>query len=204
MSILKEIVPIILAGGASTRMGRPKALLDFDGRCCLELTLDAVRGLGQPIVVLGAAQDEIRERVDLSHVHVVRNDAWQRGQTSSLKAGLSSLPPAATAFLLDPVDYPLVRVTEVARLVEAFATCEDSVLSVFLPLHAGRSGHPVLCRREIAREFLELPDAAAARSVTKRDSRRIEHVIFDQPYVVTDLDTPEDYAACLDVYRTRK
>jgi CTP:molybdopterin cytidylyltransferase MocA len=197
-------VPVILAAGASTRMGRPKALLDFEGKCCLELALEAVRGLRTPIVVLGAAREEIQQRVDLGSAHVAVHEDWQRGQTSSLKAGLSRLPADAVAFLLYPVDFPLVSAQEVGRVVDAFVRCEDPDKALFVPAHGERHGHPVLCRRELAREFLALPDGAPARSVTKADPRRICYVGFETPYVHMDLDTPEDYAACLQAYRSRE
>jgi molybdenum cofactor cytidylyltransferase len=185
-------------------MGRPKALLDFDGKCCLELVLEAVRGLLTPIVVLGAAREEIQGRVALDSVHVVVNENWERGRTSSLKAGLSCLPPAAAAFLLYPVDFPLVSAHESGCLVEAFVRCEDTDKALFIPAHGARHGHPVLCRREIAREFLALPDGAPARSVTKAEPRRIRYVDFEQPYVLMDMDTPGDYAVCLEAYRSRE
>jgi CTP:molybdopterin cytidylyltransferase MocA len=201
---MNDVAPIILAAGASTRMGRPKALLDFDGKCCLELVLEAVCGLRTPIVVLGAAREEIQARVELGSVHVVVNEDWQRGQTSSLKAGLSCLPPTAAGFLLYPVDFPLVTGQEVGCVVEAFVRCEDPEKELFIPAHGTRHGHPVLCRRRIAREFLALPGDAPARSVTKADPRRIWYVDCGQPYVHMDLDTPEDYAVCLEAYRSRE
>src|SRR4051794_33574845 len=71
-----RIVPIILAAGASTRMGAPKALCDFDGRPCLQLALDACHdaGLGTPIVVLGFWAAQIRARVPLATAAVRFND----------------------------------------------------------------------------------------------------------------------------------
>src|SRR5262249_5759756 len=149
-------------------------------------------------------RNEIRARIGLGSVRVAVNEGWQRGQTSSLKAGLSCLAPDAAAFLLYPVDFPLVTANEVGRVVEAFVRCEDPTKALFIPAHGPRHGHPVLCRREVAREFLALPDDAPARSVTKADPRRIRHVEFERPYVLMDLDTPDDYAACLEAYRSRE
>src|SRR5256886_3891836 len=88
-------LPIVLAAGASSRMGRPKALLDFDGRTALDLILEAVRGQGTPIVVLGPNHDEIRARVEMDGVQVAYNLEVDSGQTASLRAGLALLPPEA-------------------------------------------------------------------------------------------------------------
>ncbi|HXG62918.1 MAG TPA: nucleotidyltransferase family protein [Planctomycetota bacterium] len=204
MTEARDVTPILLAAGASTRMGRPKALLDFDGRTVLDLALDAVRGLGTPVVVLGAAREEIQARVPLGSVQVAYNDDWERGQTSSLKAGLSCLAPAAAAFLFHPVDFPLVSQEEVGRLVEAFLGCKDPRKAIFIPSYGMQRGHPVLCRRELAPEFLALPDDAPARTVINFHPQRIAYVDYDQAYILMDMDTPQDYARCLEAYRERR
>lgn len=204
MTEARDVTPILLAAGASTRMGRPKALLDFDGRTVLELALAAVRGLGTPVVVLGAAREEIQARVPLGSVQVAYNDDWERGQTSSLKAGLSCLAPAAAAFLFHPVDFPLVSEEEVGRLVEAFLGCKDPRKAIFIPSYGMQRGHPVLCRRELAQEFLALPDDAPARTVINFRPQRIAYVDYDQAYILMDMDTPQDYARCLEAYRERR
>jgi len=198
----QHLVPVILAAGGSTRMGRPKALLDFDGRTCLEVALEAMRGLGPPIVVLGPNRAEIEARVDLGGARIAVNPDVASGQTASLKAGLALLDREAEAFLFQPVDYPLVSALEVARIVEAFRS--DPLKSVFVPSHAMRRGHPVLCRRGLADEILALPPGTPARAAIGARPERIAHVLFDEAHVLMDMDTPEDYAGCLAAYRARK
>jgi len=92
---MSGLVPIVLAAGTSTRMGRPKALLDFDGRPALQLVLEAVQGHGTPIVVLGPNHFDIREKVHLGRVRVMLNLNPDTGQTASLQAALSILPKDA-------------------------------------------------------------------------------------------------------------
>jgi CTP:molybdopterin cytidylyltransferase MocA len=198
---MKGIVPIILAGGASSRMGRPKALLEFDGKTCLELALEAMAGLEPPIVVLGPGAEEIRRRVNLAGP-VAINPVVESGQTESLKAGLRLLDPAAEGFLFQPVDYPLVTRREVARLLEA-GRAEPSK-SIFIPSHRMRRGHPVLCRRPVADELLALPPGIPARAAIGARPERIAHVLFEEAYILMDMDTPEDYAERLAAYRARK
>lgn len=201
----RSITPIILAAGASTRMGQPKALLDFDGKSALDLVLEAVKGLGLPIVVLGAAREEILSRLlpkmTVDGVKVVFNEHPERGQTSSLKTGLAALPGSSSAFLFHPVDFPLVTPADVARLVATASEHSDKAL--FIPSHAMRRGHPVLCRRDVAAEFLALPDEAPARDVIRARPERIAHVEFPEAFILMDMDTPRDYAGCLDAYRKR-
>ena len=195
-----EITPILLAAGASSRMGRPKPLLDFDGRTCLEIALDAVGGLGRPIVVLGPSREEILGRVDLSSSTIAINDQVESGQTASLKAALARLPAGAAAFLFYLVDFPLVWRPEVEALVRAFGGPGKDIL---IPSHAMRRGHPVLCRRALAEELLALPDGAPARTVINALPERLAYVEFPGAYILMDMDTPEDYAGCLEAYRAR-
>lgn len=195
--------PIILAAGASSRMGQPKALLEFDGKTALELAVDAVRGHAPPIVVLGPNHQEIRERAPLRGVRWVYNLDVESGQTQSLRVALMLLPPAAEAFFFMPVDFPLVSPAEVDRLVAAWRANADPAKSVFIPSHSMKRGHPVLCRRALADEFIALKSGASARDVLNRDNLRVEHVIYPEAYVLMDMDTPEDYVRCLEAYRAR-
>ncbi len=198
-----SIIPIILAAGASSRMGRPKALLDFDGRCCLELALAAVRRFGTPILVLGPNHEEIRARVPLDQVQVAYNLEVESGQAASLKAGLALLPPEAEAFFFLPVDVPLLTSDDVLRLADAYWANRDPRKTVFIPSHEMRRGHPVLCRRELAAEILALPPGASARDVIDRVPGRVGYIATPNPNVLMDMDTPEDYVRCLGAYRAR-
>ena len=193
--------PILLAAGASSRMGRPKALLDFDGLTCFDLARAALQGQGPLIVVLGPNHEEIRKRVNLDGAGVALNLDVESGQTESLRKGLELLPADAPAFLFMPVDFPLVRASDVSRLVEAFS--KDPRQSIVVPSHAMKRGHPVLCGRELAAEFLALAPGGSARDVLRRDESRLVHVDFPEAYVLMDMDTPEDYVRCLEATRAR-
>ncbi|MBI2930297.1 MAG: nucleotidyltransferase family protein [Planctomycetes bacterium] len=191
------ITPLILAAGESTRMGRPKALLEFGGRTALDLVLRACRELGDPIVVVGAHADAIRARVP---VDAVVNPAYARGQTSSLKVGLRNLPAGTEAFLLYPVDFPLVTAAQVGRLAGAWAR-RGPKARIIIPSHDGRRGHPVVFDAFLREEFLRLADEAPARAVVRAHAEEIAYVTFDEPDVLMDMDTPEDYARCLKRWR---
>jgi molybdenum cofactor cytidylyltransferase len=197
-------IPIVLAAGGSSRMGRPKALLDFDGRSCLERVLEAVAGQGAPIVVLGPSHEEIRKRVDLAGIRIALNLDVESGQTTSLKTALGQLPQDAAAFFFMPVDYPVVSAADVARLVAAYRAEADRKKTIFIPSHRLKRGHPVLCRRAIAGEIVALPPGASARDVINRNGDRVAYVDYPEAYVLMDMDTPEDYVRCLEAFRARK
>ena len=196
------LTPIVLAAGASTRMGRPKALLDFDGRACLDLVLDSVRAAGRTVVVLGPNHEEIRRRVDLGAVDVELNLDVDGGQTASLQAALRRLPADVDAFLFMPVDLPLLRAADVDTLLQSRIANPGS--SLYIPSHAMKRGHPILCDRKLAAEFLALPPGASARDVVNRVPGRIAYVDFVEAYLLMDMDTPEDYRRCLEAFRARE
>jgi len=198
------IVPVILAAGASSRMGRLKALCDFDGRTCLELALDACReaSLAPPIVVLGYQAETIRRLVRFGDATVVTNECVERGQTSSLKAGVSVLPDCAEAFLLYPVDFPLVSAAEIGLLCTAWRA-RSSGRRIFIPSPDRRRGHPVLFDATLRVAFLQLADESPARAVVDASPDQISYIECQTPYVLIDMDTPEDYARCLLIFRSR-
>jgi molybdenum cofactor cytidylyltransferase len=185
-------------------MGRPKALLDFGGRCALVRLLEVYAGLPDPIVVLGPDHEAVRAACDLSRVRTVLNLRPGSGQTESLQAALRILPSEAEAFLFQPVDVVLVEPLLVGRLTEAWRRCTDPGIRVFVPSHAGRRGHPVLCRRPVAEDLLRLPPGAPAREALFRDPAAVLHVEAESAEVLMDMDTPEDYARCLEAFRASR
>src|SRR6185295_12766502 len=112
---------IVLAAGGSSRMGRPKALLDIGGRPALEVVCATLRagGADDVVVVVGRHAREIRAGADLGGVRVVDNPRWASGRTSSIQCGLAAVAHDAEWSLLALVDMPLVRAETVRTLVAA-------------------------------------------------------------------------------------
>ncbi|GJM21213.1 MAG: glycosyl transferase [Planctomycetota bacterium] len=192
------MLAVLLAAGAGRRLGGPKALLDLAGqsaldRCCCTL-LDA--GVTQVRVVLGASDGEVRAAHSALPVDFVSCSDWERGQTASLQAGLRAGAIPSTGFLLHTVDHPLVRSEQVRRLLESFATRPPGT-KIVVPSVAQRRGHPALFARELADEFLALGVDEAAHRVVRADATRVTHVLFDDPWLIRDLDTPDDLAAAI-------
>jgi molybdenum cofactor cytidylyltransferase len=186
------IAGIILAAGASSRMGTPKALLDYRGETFVGRLIRVLGAVCDPvIVVLGYHAAEIGARLP-SNVQVVVNPDPDRGQLSSLQTALAALPDDADGFAFVPVDSPAAEEGTIAALVRTFERRDPSTLFV-IPRQDGRRGHPVLAARAIAAEFLALPPTAQASEVVHRFVDRTHYVDVDDAGIFTDIDDPAAY-----------
>lgn len=186
------IAGIILAAGASSRMGRPKALLDYQGETFVGRLVRVLGTSCHPvIVVLGYHAEVLRREVPASAQIVVNPDP-ARGQLSSLQTGLAALPAEADGFAFIPVDCPAVSEATVAKLARAFEQRHAETRFV-IPRQSGKRGHPVLAARSIVAELLALPPAAEAREVVHAHVERTEYVDVDDAGIFADVDDPEAY-----------
>jgi molybdenum cofactor cytidylyltransferase len=191
------IAAIILAAGASERMGYPKAILPYRGRSFLEGILEAsfAAGVEHRVVVLGHQADKILAAMDLSGVTVVKSKDLEAGPIGSVWAGLSALSALPVdAVLVWPVDRPHVAVATIEALVDAFRATHQPIV---VPVYEGRRGHPVLFGRAVFAELLGAPQDEGARAVVHRDPARVAEVAVDDPSVLEDFNTPEDYKRLL-------
>src|SRR6202030_1675903 len=138
------LAAVILSGGASSRMGSPKALLPYQGRPFLEHLLEVTTHvkIGTRRVVLGAHADLITDAVRLAADEVVINEEWEKGQLSSIQSGIRSLPAGTDGMILCLIDHPLISGTLVDELIERFYL-GSTTPPIVLPVYQGKRGHPV-------------------------------------------------------------
>jgi molybdenum cofactor cytidylyltransferase len=190
-----SLAGIVLAAGRSSRMGSPKALLDFLGLPFAVRILEALEALEVKtrVVVLGPDAPRIQPALATHDFMLVENPEPETGPIASLRGALRALQPLQpSAVLVWPVDLPHVRVSTVERVIE---THRRSDAPIVLPTFAERRGHPVIWRDRLYSELLQDGDAAreGARAVLHRHEKEVLGVPVDDPAVVDHVNTPEDY-----------
>ena len=185
------IAGIILAAGASSRMGSPKALLEYRGETFIQRLVRVLSAVCDPvIVVLGYHAETLRSAV--RDATIVVNPAPERGQLSSLQTGLAAMPADIEGFLFTPVDSPAVEIATVERLASEFRRRDPAKLLV-IPRFEGKRGHPVFATRAIADELSALPLTAQARDVIRGHVAQTLYIDVDDPGILTDIDDREAY-----------
>ena len=192
-----SLAGIVLAAGKSSRMGSPKALLDFRGEPFVLRILEAFEALDLKtrVVVVGPGVEaqEIRSSLSRHDFLVVENPDVDGGPIASLRAGLKAIQSVApTGAVVWPVDLPHVRVDTVERLLDVFRRNHPFAA---VPRFGSRRGHPVIWA---SAAFSELEESEAAgrdgaRVVLRAHQADVKEVPVDDPAVIDDLNTREDY-----------
>ena len=192
------LTAVILSGGASRRMGSPKALLPIAGTTFLGRLAGLLGSYCQPVVVVTGEHDrEIRAAFAAQEgIRWVFNERHELGMLSSLQKGLAAVPKDAAGVAFLPVDSPALRDETLAHLGDCFRRRPPGI-RIVQPRCGDRRGHPVLIAPEVAGAIFALPAGAQARDVTRAEAAacRTLYVETDDRGTVEDVDTPEEYAA---------
>jgi molybdenum cofactor cytidylyltransferase len=202
MGQLAGMCGVILAAGESSRMGRDKALLPWPSNSALGDTfLSAAIKLFFPyvdvvLVVVGKNEAALSPVVYANGASLVVNPDPDRGQFSSLQAGLQEVRNRGRdAAMLTLVDRPPVRAATIETLQAAFERAIAKRKWAVIPEYVGKHGHPILVANEMLEAFLEAPETSNARDVENAHQSQIEYVPVDDPLIVVNVNTPEQYAA---------
>jgi len=185
---------IVLAAGASTRMGWQKLTLPMpDGRALVRVAVEQVlaAGLDDVVVVLGRDADAVDAALSGLPVRTVVNPRYAEGQSTSLRVGLDALRPGTAAAVVALGDQPLPDPDVIRRLVTAFRATGRPIA---VPVYRNGRGNPVLFGSALFGELRAVTGDEGGRGVIARDPTRVAEVPVDAP-MPADVDTPADYEA---------
>jgi molybdenum cofactor cytidylyltransferase len=184
---------IILAAGASTRMGTPKQLLTYRGssfvRNMAEIALSSV--CQTIVVVLGAYAERIQPEISNLPVQIVENQQWNQGMSASIRVGIAALNAVnhnLEAVLITLCDQPFVSSQTIDQLVETYCFTGKPIIA---SEYAKTLGVPALFSRTLFSELIALKSNEGAKKIIQKHSDDVFSVPFSEGAI--DIDTPKDY-----------
>lgn len=197
---------IVLAAGASSRMGQAKAALPAGstGETVVARVIRTLRegGLPRVVVVAGAHIDAVRLAMPAheSRARLIEHPGWDQGQLSSLLAGLAAIDePQLEAAMVTLVDVPLVSASTVATVIAEWRRTRAPIVR---PANGARHGHPVIFDRSVFTDLRAADLNTGAKAVFASHQDRVLNVEVQDPGAFEDIDTPEDYKRVLGLTRS--
>jgi molybdenum cofactor cytidylyltransferase len=186
-----SVAGIVLAAGASTRMGRNKLLLELDGVSLLRHTVGraAAAGLSPVLVVLGHQAERALEELSGLDCRPVLNPEYARGATSSVRAGFAALPSEAVAAVVLLADMPFVTAGMIATMVERY---REAAAPLVFSDYGGVSAPPTLFDRSLFDEVRAIDDRGCLKRTVKQHRSEALQVVWPAT-ALADLDEPADY-----------
>lgn len=191
---MSRLAAVVLAAGASTRMGRPKPLIEWRGRPFAWHVLEQARAAeAGPVIVVEGAVALPREA--LGGATVVRNDAWADGPLGSLQAGLRAVVDAGVRapVLVLTVDRPHLCAPTLRALARAV---KEDPTAIWQPRLGDRRGHPIAYPSDLVPALLALRPPATPRELLAQPNvaARRRQIEVSDPAILDNLDTPQDLA----------
>jgi molybdenum cofactor cytidylyltransferase len=185
------VTGLVLAAGGSSRLGRPKQLLEYRGTTLLDHVLSVARAcpFDQLLCVVGGGAPEVRARVDFSGVQVVENPGFGAGCSSSIAAALGGVDSRASVLVLMLGDQPGVTAASIEHLLRGRGDAPIAACG-----YSDARGHPLAFARRTFDELAALHGDKAVWKLMDRYAERVVDVPVDGP-VPRDVDTWEDYEA---------
>jgi molybdenum cofactor cytidylyltransferase len=194
MALSPSFAGLILSAGASSRMGRDKALLPWRDGTFLSAAIRALQSATElVIVVAGVNVPSLEPIVNSNAAFMAVNPDPQQGQFSSLQVGLQDiLNRGRDGAIVTLVDRPPADAETIQMLRASFLLSDEGVWAV-VPEYGGRHGHPFVIGREMIEAFLRAPVHSSARDVEHANQEHIRYVPVNDPLVAANVDTPEDF-----------
>ena len=183
---------IILAAGESKRMGKPKLLLPFGNSTIIETIVNNATEskADEVLVVLGSGAENIAEKIRGFPAKTSINPNFRQGMLSSIQWGFEVLPEDTLAALVMLGDQPMVSSSVNDKVIDADERAEKSIV---LPIYNKRRGHPLLIDMKYREEVKRLSPDIGLRVLVHNHAGDILEVEVDDPGILKDIDTLEDY-----------
>ena len=194
----QSIGAVILAAGASSRMGKPKQLLEYGGQTLVRRAALAAQkaGCNPVVVVTGAHAEALEKELHGLNLRTANNPEWESGIGSSIRAGIQAVVEAnnkVTALVLMLCDQPHVSSDVLSRLITAY---RETGRGIVASSYGGTFGVPALFGKAFFPELVGLESGAGAKQVIQRHLPQVHLLPFPQGEI--DIDTPEDFARLQD------
>ena len=186
------VAAVLLAAGGSRRMGQTKQLLPIDGQPMVRRVAQTVcqAGLAQVVAVVGAEGERVARALADLDLEIVHNQAWQRGMSTSVRAGIEALRPEIEAALLVLADQPGLTLDALKALVEAYRATRAPIVA---PYYRGRRGNPVLFARSLFADLGQVEGDQGGRALLVLYEQDVARVDLDDAAILLDVDTRQDY-----------
>lgn len=197
------VAAIVLAAGRSRRMGANKLVGDFAGRPLIAHAVGAaLESRASPVVVVtGFEAERVEAALAGLGVRFVHNPDYARGMSTSLIAGIGSLPDDSDGALVCLGDMPRVTADHLDRLIAAFDPPAGRAIGI--PAFRGRRGNPVLWARRFFPEIRGLTGDVGARALIAEHADQVYEVAVEDDGVLFDVDTPPGPAQATTGVRAR-
>jgi molybdenum cofactor cytidylyltransferase len=188
-----DIGVILLAAGASTRLGQPKQLLVYKGQSLLKHAVKVAveSGAKSIVTVLGASADQLLVEANHQGTIVIVNNEWQEGMASSIRNGLKELlkiDAEVKAAILLVCDQPFVTKELLHELIEKYKSSDKPMAAC---AYGDTIGTPALFDRTIFASLLKLEGDYGAKKILKVSPQLVSTIDFPQGNI--DIDTIKDY-----------
>ena len=190
---IQQLGILIIAAGQSKRLGKPKQLLNFEGKSLINRLIDTVKSSGSfPItLVLGAAADEINAQLTASPIDRVFNNQWNEGMASSIRVGVNrimDLSPNVDGIMILVCDQPFISVEQIQALIKIQ---QDTGLPMASCYYANIIGTPAVFHQSVFSELLKLEGDVGAKKIIKERALEVAKLHFEEGII--DIDTMDDY-----------
>ena len=173
-------------------MGTKKMLLPYRGMTIIEKVIENVlaSGIDRVLVVTGSGKDEIVKVIRRLPVEQCYNENWKEGMLSSVKCGFRSLPEKCSAAMVFLGDQPMIHAATIEEVIYAY---RKSGKGIIMPVYKKKRGHPLLIDIKYTDELEKLNPDEGLRMLAHKFPVDVLEVETDDPAVLKDIDTPEDY-----------